>query len=555
MKTFRKIHLLFALAVLVGLSSCKKDDDDVPAANNPTPSQVDGFGLGWFGEDNLDSIPAAVNFSFGDANFPSSVDLVPLFPPIGDQGQYGTCVSWAVGYNIKTALSGQAQNWGSSDLTNPANQASPKDLFTAIPDFLKGPNCNGTNFESALDVMQNRGVASMQTVPYTNLGDCSESGVQGSWTSEASGNKIGYWRKIDASVNTIKDNLVKNIPVILGAKLADNFMTWNTDDVLTSSSSFDNVGIHAYHAMVIAGYDDSKGPSGAFKVINSWGDAWGDVGYIWVDYNYLINEFCTGGDGSKPLFVATDGSGDDTSPPDNVEPGTSGADLASWVFYDVNTFNPEFSNEREIGFNIYNIGSQAASPSSDWNVYYVYFNAYDANDYGVIYYDEFNTSVAQNTFECPTADHCIFNLNIPSGSDFAYEAFGTESLFRTYYMPSITGEYYLALVVDADNVFQEDDEFNNVFYTTLYPKYFDQGWSKSKSGGKSEFTFKNSEDPTSRNLQSSEFNTAVNVKYPNAYTTREITEFLKQEKRSGRLDQKAQNVQLPSDQKMYKGQN
>jgi hypothetical protein len=79
MKTIKKFHLFFALTVLVGLTSCKKDNEEVPAANIQTPNQIDGFGLGWFGQDNLDSIPAAVNIDFGDANFPSSIDLVSLF--------------------------------------------------------------------------------------------------------------------------------------------------------------------------------------------------------------------------------------------------------------------------------------------------------------------------------------------------------------------------------------------------------------------------------------------------------------------------------------------
>ena len=32
------------------------------------------------------------------------VDLSMKFPPIGNQGNYGTCVAWATGYNMKTAL-------------------------------------------------------------------------------------------------------------------------------------------------------------------------------------------------------------------------------------------------------------------------------------------------------------------------------------------------------------------------------------------------------------------------------------------------------------------
>ena len=40
---------------------------------------------------------------------------------------------------------------------------------------------------------------------------------------------------------------------------------------------------HGYHAMVVIGYDDNY-EGGAFRLLNSWGTAWGDGGYIWVPY-------------------------------------------------------------------------------------------------------------------------------------------------------------------------------------------------------------------------------------------------------------------------------
>ena len=189
-------------------------------------------------------------------------------------------VSWAVAYNLKTALNGMSKGLSSSQLYSSANQFSPKDLFIAIPDNQKGQNCSGTNFSDALEILQNRGVASMQTVPYSSLGDCSNSNLQSSWTNEANQNKIKYWRKIEGSIQSIKQNLSNNIPVVLGAKLSDNFMSWDSNSVISSSTSFNNVGQHAYHAMIIAGYDDNKGPNGAFKVINSWGN----FGVIMVIY-------------------------------------------------------------------------------------------------------------------------------------------------------------------------------------------------------------------------------------------------------------------------------
>ncbi len=302
------LFLLSSVLLLALLTpSCKKKTDD----DDPTDTPAN---LGWFGDDNMQTVQTNVTQFGTTGNLPSKIDLVPKFPPIGDQGQYGTCVAWAVAYNHKTAINGMDKGYTATQLSSPAYQFSPKDLFLAIPDQEKGQNCDGTGFVPALTVLQNRGVATYQTVPYSGLGDCGSYNSQQSWANEASQHKIQYWRKVQAtSAADLKTLLADNIPIIFGAKLADNFMAWNSDAVLSSSSSFQNVGQHAYHAMVIAGYDDNKG-AGAFKVVNSWGKGWGAQGIIWIDYNFFMNEFCKNSTGDKPLFIAVNQGGNITPP-------------------------------------------------------------------------------------------------------------------------------------------------------------------------------------------------------------------------------------------------
>lgn len=547
----RLIHISFLSLLLFSLTLSSCDDFEIVIED---PGTGEEYAFGWTADDNISTVPTTTNFGFGStASLPSSVDLVPKLPPIGNQGSYGTCVAWAVAYNAKTALAGMDRGLSTSQLSSPANQFSPKDLFIAIPDNQKGSNCNGTNFSFAMDVAQSRGVASMQTVPYSNMTSCSSFNEQTAWRSEANQNKIKYWRKIDPTTETIKQNLANNIPVIFGARLADNFLSWNSSAVITSSTTFNNAGQHAYHAMVIAGYDDNRGPSGAFKVVNSWGSTWGDDGYIWVGYNYFINEFCTDGNNGSPLFIMALEEG--SSPPD-PDPVVSGADLASWVFADnSNYWWSGNSVERLIDFNVYNIGTQAANATDDWSLYYIYFNAYDANDYGVIFYDEFNTSVPNNNFQCPSDYNCIFNIDIPAGQDFAGTVWGDQSAQRTYYMPYITGDYYLVLLVDVGDVFAEDDEQNNIFYTTVDPKFFQDGYSDIAPNGDiqptnsgdvitaANFKFENPLAATKALIKKNKYNSAVTQKRPNAYTSDEVIDLLKREKKSGRLNQKIATYQ------------
>ena len=228
-----------------------------------------------YDDDDLDSLPNAVS-------------LERFFPPIGDQGDYGTCVAWAVGYNLKTALNAIDSNWSPEQLADPSNQTSPKDLWMGIPSSDKGSYCHGTNFASSFNVLITKGVTNMKTAPYRNLGQC-RGNIIGDTT-----NRIASFSHVVSSgelptTAQIKAYLKDTVPIVISAKLGDKFMSWNSDEVLNSDTYNQPNMTHAYHAMVISGYDDSKN---AFRIRNSWGPQWGDSGSIWVNYEFFRNSFC-----------------------------------------------------------------------------------------------------------------------------------------------------------------------------------------------------------------------------------------------------------------------
>lgn len=530
-------YLYFALLIIAGFSSCKKKEDDT---DEPTDISISNGG--WFGSDNPGSIPSAVTFGNGQT-VPAAYDLIPKFPPVGDQGQYGTCVAWASGYNIKTALEGMDRGLTSNQLASGANQISPRDLFTAVPDSKKGENCNGTNFSDALDILLSRGAATLQTVPYNNLNGCANANLQSSWTQEAGNHKIKSYRKIALTVAAIKENIANNVPVLCGAKLSDSFVTWNDDNVLTSNTTYNQTGIHAYHALTIAGYDDSKGPNGAFRIINSWATTWGDAGHIWVDYNFFVSQFCYDGN----VYIAINDKGN--NPPPNIDSTSTGnVDLASWAFSDVSLgYDPNVQlYGRELVYNIYNIGDQAANASDNWDIYYIYYDAFDANNYGILFFDEFNTSVPAGTYQWVN-DHYVINYDIQGGDNFGNAVFGQTSLYQDYYVPQITGLFYLVMIADGHDAFNEPDEQNNLFYTTpQYPVYFLDGYAPRHSSAASQsaslknYNFKSNLSPNQVNLKNSPYNTAVTKANPNAYSIAEIKQMIKKQKNTPLWNQKLQ---------------
>ncbi|MCL2101419.1 MAG: C1 family peptidase, partial [Fibromonadales bacterium] len=247
-----------------------------------------GLRTGWLAsQEKLDNIPQDITpFSESIFSLPPSYSIENKFPPIGDQGQYGTCVAWAVGYSMKTALNGIERNWTSSDLRNSANQTSPKDLWHTIPVRDKGLNCNGTNFEPAFDALISKGAQSLSQVPYSNMGNCSGASNGNASNKLANYRKIAYNNELTGQtgkegmdLGNFKGYIAQGRPIAIGARLGDRFMRWNSSAVISSDTYNDPGMQHAYHAMVLVGYDDSRE---AFRVLNSWGPSWGDRGSIWV---------------------------------------------------------------------------------------------------------------------------------------------------------------------------------------------------------------------------------------------------------------------------------
>lgn len=529
------------ILILTGLYSCKKSDDTTPAPTN-TPTTTSTYALGWVGNEDLSNVPVSTNFGFaGATTYPASMDLTPYMPPVGNQGNYGTCISWAAGYYTKTAMEGIVKGYTTTQLASPANQISPRDLFLSVPDNQKAANlCDGSTFSGNFDVLQQRGAATLGTVPYSNLGTCSSTGASASWATEAANHKIKSYRTIDPSINSIKEQLVNKTPVVLGAFLSDNFMTWNSANVLSSNTTYTTVGKHAGHGLTIVGYDDKKGANGAFKVINSWGTNWGSAGFIWIDYNFLINTFAQdAGNGNKVLMVMTENTTKPTTQTTTTAPtAPAGIDLLAWVDADFSTYNTtKYAQSRAVDMNVFNLGKASATPQTSWKIYYMYYNARNANDYGILFYHTFTTKgLANNTYQCSNGN-CSFNVAIPAGGSLSQQLFASDKGVEfSYNMPTtLNGSYYLALLVDPENALNDADPSDNYFYTTNTPISFKNGYAArvAADGQATAFSFKNPLTIQSRKEQRRVFTTAVTAEHPNAYSPDEIVDFLRQQRQNG----------------------
>ena len=103
------------------------------------------------------------------------------------------------------------------------------------------------------------------------------------------------WEQINASedsnsVDKVKSEISKySYPVMIGisryGKGLDNLYNDTDSDKGKDGIFKPNFDDKVYdgHMMTIVGYDDNIS-GGAFRVVNSWGEEWGDGGYFWLKY-------------------------------------------------------------------------------------------------------------------------------------------------------------------------------------------------------------------------------------------------------------------------------
>ena len=533
------IFLMFLLPVSIGSQSCEEIEPIIDYLLQII-SQT-----GWLQEDeDMDNIPEDITpFDEDTKDFAKKVLLEDKFPPIGDQGKYGTCVAWAVGYNLKTALNAIENGWSATDLANKANQCSPQDLWMIIPSAQRGKDCNGTNFEPALDAIISKGVASLSSVPYTTSLNCTGS------TGGNTNNKLANYRKIASDTDkssltpeNFKGYLNAGRPIAIGAKLGDRFMSWNSSSVI-SSDTYNNPGMqHAYHAMALVGYDDSKGTNGAFRVRNSWGIGWGDEGSIWVDYNFFCKSFCFA------AFVAQNPNTMSAAPTPNY-----GTDLIA--FYAEDEYDPWVDDDgiaydRAFSYEVYNSGTTTIKASEKWTITYLIYNALKANDYRVIYddyfTDEFGTEgdIEFNDKSTALAGGYLNHFTIEPGRNVGADEDGFLYII-SYKMPKIEdGKYYLVVMADAFDVIKEVNEDNNFYFITAEngrPLEFENGEIVNMSTSSIRHA---SVDKRPALFANTDKQTSVVEGNLNAYTPAEIRTMLIHDKNTGRLDAKRKAFSL-----------
>lgn len=205
------------------------------------------------------------------------IDLRPSCPPVYDQGQLGSCSANAIGfcYHYDELLQGE---------TNPF---IPSRLFIYYNErCIEGDidTDSGAQIHDGIQSINKTGVCpeTMWTYDISKFKDKPPNECY----LDAEKHKSINYKAISQDLQQIKQCLVEGFPIVFGFLVYQSFESSDVAKTGIVPMPQPNESVLGGHAVAIVGFDDDKK---WFIVRNSWGDNWGDKGYFYMPYDYVLN--------------------------------------------------------------------------------------------------------------------------------------------------------------------------------------------------------------------------------------------------------------------------
>ena len=227
---------------------------------------------------------------------PTVVDLRPWFSPVEDQANLGSCTANAA---VGTLEYFERRAFGRY------LDASRLFVYKVTRDLLGWHGDTGAFLRTTMAELALFGAPPEKYMPYVvSQFDVEPTAFQYSLAGDFKA--VKYFRldppgtTPDVLLARIKTDLAAGVPAMFGFSVYSSYVQAHA----TGAIPFPALGDKCVggHAIVVAGYDDAKqitnepnGPSttGAFLIRNSWGTTWGDHGYGWLPYDYVLKSLAT----------------------------------------------------------------------------------------------------------------------------------------------------------------------------------------------------------------------------------------------------------------------
>ena len=258
----------------------------------------------------------------GDSVLPSSVDnsTSPYFPKIGNQGGLGACVVFATTYYQFTYTMNKARGV----VTTEDNTFSVKWTYNLV----NYGTDKGSTAYTIYKLLNQHGCPTAKALPYDGVDFKGWSTEESVWR-EAMRYKLKDSQRFEdfgskgKEITSVDDEDLIPVKTALNngdvLKFSSYIYSWEYANIKTNPDIPENdkyageqyvrllSGYEGGHGMAIVGYNDNiwcdvnnndivdAGEMGAFKIANSWGEGYGNKGFMWIAYDALNLQSCLNG--------------------------------------------------------------------------------------------------------------------------------------------------------------------------------------------------------------------------------------------------------------------
>jgi C1A family cysteine protease len=206
-----------------------------------------------------------------------NVDLRSDCPDVYDQGHLGSCTANAIGfcYHYDEIKQKEKSAFIPSRLFIYYNERNLEGHVTED---------SGAEIHDGIQVIHSLGVCSETDWPY-NIDKFKDKPTDNCYSFALSHKTIDY-RAISQNLDQLKSALIEGFPVVFGFSVYESFESEEVAKTGYMPMPKPNEKILGGHAVTIVGFDNSKK---IFIVRNSWGSGWGDKGYFYMPYDFIVN--------------------------------------------------------------------------------------------------------------------------------------------------------------------------------------------------------------------------------------------------------------------------